>query len=79
MVAVEAKRVGHELADHSLCRAALPDLLSIPANATGLYSAPPWDADREPSVRWKADRQRKKKARGAKKAADAGTARKTKR
>ena len=55
------------------------DLLSIPANATGLYSAPPWDEDREPSVRWKADRQRKKKARGAKKAADAGTARKTKR
>jgi hypothetical protein len=32
-----------------------------------------------PSVRWKADRQRKKKSRGAKKAADAGTARKTKR
>jgi len=30
-------------------------------------------------VRWKADRQRKKKARGAKKAADAGTTRKTKR
>jgi hypothetical protein len=32
-----------------------------------------------PSVRWKTDRQRKKKARGAKKATDAGTARKTKR
>jgi hypothetical protein len=32
-----------------------------------------------PSVRWKADRQRKKKARGAMKAVDAGTARKTKR
>jgi hypothetical protein len=30
-------------------------------------------------VRWKADRQRKKKARLAKKATDAGTARKTKR
>jgi hypothetical protein len=30
-------------------------------------------------VRWKADRQRKKKARGAKKAVDTGTARKSKR
>jgi hypothetical protein len=30
-------------------------------------------------VRWKADRQRKKKARRAKKAADAGTARKSSR
>jgi hypothetical protein len=30
-------------------------------------------------VRWKADRQRKKKARGAKKATDAGTARKSSR
>jgi hypothetical protein len=31
------------------------------------------------SVRWKADRQRKKKARGTKKAADAGSTRKAKR
>jgi hypothetical protein len=30
-------------------------------------------------VRWKADRQRKKKARGEKKAVDAGTARKSSR
>jgi hypothetical protein len=32
-----------------------------------------------PGVRWKADRQRKKKARGAKKTTEAGTARKAKR
>ena len=79
--AVEAKGVGHELADHSLGRRN-GRVVRLPLHSGERY--PPVECaavgrGSRPSVRWKADRQRKKKARGAKKAADAGTARKTKR